>query len=130
MSGLDTPWGEDIRIDPMPVSGKPFNAVKAVKIDNTTVILGVDGKLYCPRLGKNFWYPISQWPWAPGLMKGLVALGKITKKQEAQYAIAAKIHEKQQSAGYDLDKLDELIKTYGIKISSRERAKLVKAAGR
>lgn len=128
MSGIDTPWG-DIRIHALPNGARAIKVEKAVKIDNTTVFLGADGKLYCPRLKDKCWYPVSDWGFSSGLMKGLVALGQITKKQADEYMAAAKDREARRSARYDLDVLDRIAAEHGLKIAARERAKLVKAAG-
>jgi hypothetical protein len=128
MSTLITPWG-DIQLYEMKNGTKPLKMDCVVKMDGKVVFRDAAGKLYSPSVRDRLCYPISNWGWTPGVLAGLVKLGAITAKQVTEYKDAAAKSANTSQARYDLQALDKLAKYYGIKISVRERAKLVKAAG-
>lgn len=129
-SVVETPWGDDIVIHAMPTGSKPVKMDLAVSIDGKTVFRDASGKLYSGAIRKGgLCYPVAEWEFAPGLMAGLVALGAITKKQAEEYKTGAAKRTKQRDARCDLDTFDRITTAHGIRVSPRERAKLVKAAG-
>jgi len=101
----------------------------AVSIDGKTVFRDADGKLYSSAIRKGCCYPVAEWAFVPGMMAGLLALGVVTKKQVEEYKSGAAERTKRRDACTDLDVFSRITAQYGIRVSSRERAKLIKAAG-
>lgn len=119
---------EDIRINALP-AGKVIAMAKAIRIDGTTVFLGQDGRIYCPRVRDGMYYGLHDWRFLAPLLSGLVKLGVFTKEQVEEHKALAAKNSKELSAAHDLARLDEIAKEYGLKLPAKEREKVRKAAG-
>lgn len=119
---------KDIRICALP-AGKVVAIAKAIRVDGTTIFLGQDGSIYCPRVTNGMYYSLHDWNFLAPLLSGLVKLGVITETQAKEHKALAAKNSKELSAAHDLARLDEIAKDYGLKLPTREREKLRKAAG-
>lgn len=132
VTSIATPFEQpfdDIIIHAMPTGSKCVSITRAVNVDGHAIFQDDKGRLYSTRIRKGAHYGLTEWGFTPSLIKGLIALGKITRKQGEQWAAAAKQGSTRSDARSDLGMLDHVIKKHGLKIAARERAKLVKAAG-
>lgn len=81
----------ELRIHQLP-AGKAVKVAKAIRYDGKTFILGVDGTVYCSAVMNRAFYPLSAWGWATSMVRALVRLGALSKKDaETHLAAAAKV---------------------------------------
>ena len=119
-------WG-DIVIHSMPSGGRAIKMDRAVQIDGRSVFIDAQGKLYCPSVKPGLAYPLSEWNWTRGMLKGLIALDVITAKQMEDHLSTVEVRAKQRDAAMELEYIDKIFAKYGAKLSMAQRAKFVKA---
>ncbi|QOE32788.1 hypothetical protein CPT_Mano_056 [Achromobacter phage Mano] len=106
-------------------ANKPVAVAHAIRDSERNITLLVDarGKIYSPHLTGRRMYS-----WRAGFSSkvahALVSLGVITKAQADAHDKAVEAYNKAQSAKFDLERLEDYAKQYGVKLSGRGLAKL------
>lgn len=115
---------DDLYFHQLP-SGRPINIEKVVRIGNTLVMLGKNGKLYSNVVGK-FAYSAGDWPWISNVMNALVRLGVITKEQMTQHMKYNDARIAKEDREYAKKSLQRIEKKYGIKFSKQQWGAILK----
>lgn len=122
MSSIKSPVEtiNDLWIDKWP-NKKIFTPVKVVRCDGVTVMKLKDGhRLYCDRIENNLAYSAMNFRFNNGLMKCLLQLKIITKKQMDQHLQLVKDYELKRDREYARTELERLNKKYGLKITAKQ----------
>lgn len=117
----------DLQIHSLP-SGKPVSVTKVIRADSKTVFVGADGKLYANFVRPGCFFGLGEYGFTETLMNALHKIGIATKEQAEEHKRTVSARKKTEAAKFDLERLTEITKEYGIKISSRELAKIENAA--
>ena len=120
--------GRQLLVHAVP-SNQVLSVTKAYKAGGVLVLLGVDGRLYCPRLKDNAFYGLGEWPFLKPMLTGLVKLGVITQEQ-CDAELAARIQREEADARqYDAQQILKLSIKHAIELSDQQMATLKSMIG-
>lgn len=119
---------KELRIESLP-SGRVVKMDRAIKVDETTVFVGADGKLYCPRVRPGCFYGISEWGFLHPMLNALVKLGVASKEEVENHKAAAKKADDRSSARHDMKSLAVIADKYGFSLTKAQLSKIKSVSG-
>lgn len=117
-----------LRIESLP-SGKVVKMDRAIKVDETIVFIGADGKLYCPRVRPGTFYRVSDWGFINPMLNALVKLGVASKEDVDNHKAAAKKEDDRGSARHDMQQLAVIADKYGFELTGSQLSKIKSVSG-
>lgn len=85
--------------------GKVIKNIEAViRVVGELVFKTKDGRLYWSR-NQNACYVAGMWPWAPAMMRALVKLGIITRKEAEEHLRECKERDDARNREYDMERI-------------------------
>lgn len=119
---------ENLSLHPFP-AGRAVKIDRAIRVGSTTLAVGANGKIYWTNKGGCHYLP-GDWPWLPGLMKGLQRLGVITAAQYKQHMEWNERVTKKKNDKYSAQGARRAFQSLGIKLTKTQADALDLAEGK
>lgn len=114
---------DELLIHRMP-SGQVIPAVKAVKADGITFILGNDGKIYSNSVQDRAYYGLTRWRFASPLVNALHRMGVITKNEAKAHIDACRRADEKRERQYACAQLSSYARKFGITLTANQKRTL------
>lgn len=127
MSTLSSPVKaiSELRIHRLP-AGQKVAATAAIRYDNNTFIVGLDGTIYSNRVHDRSFYPLSAYGWAVNMVRALARLGVLKRKDAEAHIAAAKAVDKAESNRSAAASFEHDARLLGIKLTAAQKRAIKK----
>lgn len=119
----NVPKIRDLRFYPIP--NRPLKVQKAIRIDNVTIILGQDDRLYVEgQLAGRYCFTHGNWPWLDGTMRALLKLGVLIQEEVDEHLEWNRLYSEFRDRRNAAERLLDNAETAGIKLTAYQRRKI------
>lgn len=127
MSTLSSPVQaiSELRLHRLP-AGKKIEVTHAIRHDGTTYILGLDGTIYSNRISDRAFYPLSAYGWATTMLRGLIKLGVVKRKDAEAHIAAAKQADRDRENQHSAASFEHDARKLGIELTAAQKRALKK----